>query len=165
MSLLIALCVLLAGSAATPAQPRTARGFVSGDVSFCDLVSEPSRYSGRQVRVRAVYRYGFEWAQLYSLHCSDSPKVWVDVSDSYVHDTPRSIRRRLEGGGPEGRTVGVVAVGQIHDGGFGPSGSFPLEFVIDRVESARVLADASPVAEALSTSERRRVEEFEAGKQ
>jgi hypothetical protein len=46
---------------------------------FCDLVRNPAEYNGKTVTVRATYRYGFEWEELYCLDCLDKGKAWLEV--------------------------------------------------------------------------------------
>ena len=48
-------------------------------VTFCDLVRNPDKYDGQEVSVRATYRYGFEWQELYCLDCKDKGKAWLEV--------------------------------------------------------------------------------------
>ncbi len=33
----------------------------------------------QEVNVRATYRYGFEWQELYCLDCKDKGKAWLEV--------------------------------------------------------------------------------------
>jgi hypothetical protein len=39
------------------------------DVSYCQLAKDPSAFSGKRVRVRAIYHFGFEIQRLESLTC------------------------------------------------------------------------------------------------
>ncbi len=41
-------------------------------VTYCDLMRKPEQYSGKVVRVSAIYRYGFEWSELYCLEFGQS---------------------------------------------------------------------------------------------
>jgi hypothetical protein len=48
------------------------------DVSFCELIKSPEKFEQKLVRVKAVYRYGFEWSEFYSLNCPSKKRVWVE---------------------------------------------------------------------------------------
>ncbi len=136
------------------------------DVSLCDLIADPSRFAGQHVRVRAVYRYGFEWSELYSLRCDSGARgrqVWVEFGDEYERTTKRSVRRQVGNHGAIGRTVGVVAIGTVQQGGYGHMGVYALKFEISRLESARILMQESPSPSALPAVARKRVEDFEDG--
>jgi hypothetical protein len=50
-------------------------------VSFCDLVRNPEKFNGREIIVRATYRYGYEWSELYCLDCLDKGKAWLWMRD------------------------------------------------------------------------------------
>jgi len=34
-------------------------------VAFCDITTHPGRYYKKPVRLRAIYRVGFEWQEIY----------------------------------------------------------------------------------------------------
>ena len=38
-------------------------------VSFCDLIKDPGKFDGRAVTLKASYRYGFEWQELFCVSC------------------------------------------------------------------------------------------------
>src|SRR5215813_13785653 len=44
---------------------------------FCDLLRNPEKYRDQRVKVRATFRYGFEWQQLYCLDCLDKGRAWL----------------------------------------------------------------------------------------
>src|SRR5258708_16468827 len=48
-------------------------------VTFCELVRNPELYNGKEVTVRATYKYGFEWQMLYCLDCLDKGKAWLEL--------------------------------------------------------------------------------------
>jgi hypothetical protein len=128
-------------------------------VSFCELESvsiDPTQ----EIRVRAIYRAGFEWSELYSLKCASSPRVWVDFSDDWEAQTRRAVRRELQ---KNGGTFGVTLRGKLVRGsGYGHMGAYAMKFEVLSVESAKRLDKRSFHSGALTPEMRRRVEEFEA---
>lgn len=113
-------------------------------VSFCELLQNPENYVGLQVRITAVYRYGFEWNELYCLECKKS--VYVEKGGSYESLTPRRVRKKLKWTNDRGRTVKITAVGTISgSGNFGHMGRYGRKFVIDYVDLAEVILKDSPV--------------------
>lgn len=83
-------------------------------VTFCDLVRNPEKYNGQEVRVRATYRYGFEWSELYCLDCLDKGKAWLDLV-AVDGAAERTFRRLPKGAGIVNLTVqGVFVSGETY---------------------------------------------------
>jgi len=59
-------------------------------VSFCDLLRNPDTYDGKEVTVRATYRYGFERQQLYCLECIDKGRAWLELPDDLDDDSVKA---------------------------------------------------------------------------
>src|SRR6266436_2730935 len=51
------------------------------EVSYCDLVKAPQQFAGKRIRVRAIYKYGFEIQRLDPPACCPEHrvKIWVEV--------------------------------------------------------------------------------------
>jgi hypothetical protein len=111
----------------------------------------------RQVRIRGIYRVGFEWSELYSIKCTDAPRIWVNFSDDEQTQTRKAVSRQLNKG--DG-TYGVTFIGTIGGSG-GHMGAFPLTLRVTSVEEATKLGKESVLPHALSPKVRRRVETFE----
>jgi hypothetical protein len=80
--------------------------------TFCDLLRNPEKYNGKEVIVRATYRYGFEWSQLYCLDCLDQGKAWLDMTVSFEDTSARSLKRMPKYAGIVNLTVqGVFVTG------------------------------------------------------
>jgi len=60
-------------------------------VSYCELIRHAVQYDGRRVAVRASYRYGFEWQEMFCMKCRDHGKTWLE----FESDTSSSVRRAL----------------------------------------------------------------------
>lgn len=73
-------------------------------VTFCDLVRNPEKYNGQEVKVRATYRYGVEWSEQYCLDCLDRGKAWL-VPVAVDEAAERTSKRLPEGAGIVNLTV------------------------------------------------------------
>ena len=47
-------------------------------MSYCELLRHPKEYDGKDVVVRASYRYGFEWQEMFCLDCRRLGKTWLE---------------------------------------------------------------------------------------
>ena len=100
--LLASCCVLVSAKEPQP---------VPEDVTFCQLAQNPTAYSGKRIRIRAVYSYMFEVSQLKSPTCCPQrgESIWVDF-DEELHGKSK----RLFNSFPEGMGVVLaVFVGRI----------------------------------------------------
>ena len=69
-------------------------------LTFCDLVRNPEKYNGEEITVRATYRYGFEWSQLYCLDCAKKGKAWLDtgfLDDASARSLKRAPKYKFDG--------------------------------------------------------------------
>jgi hypothetical protein len=129
------------------------------DLSVCELRNTQLGLV-KEVRIRVVYRVGFEWAELYSLKCPDAPRVWVDFSKDWESHARRAVRKEIEKG--EG-TYGVIFAGKLIKGsGFGHMGAYPMKLEVTSVESAQRIDKQSYSPNAVTPEMRRRIEVFEA---
>jgi hypothetical protein len=119
-------------------------------VSYCELMRSPEQYRGKVVRVSAIYRYGFEWSELYCLECVSEAKTWVDLDESFVSSTKANLRKKIGPHGVTGRTVRVTMVGRFDvGGGYGHMGVYRFRLIVDRLEDAKVIVDDSSLPSAL----------------
>jgi len=69
------------------------------EVTYCQLVKDPSSLTGKRLRIRAIYRYGFEIQRLEPVvWCSErGVKIWVGMgnleesSRKLLHTFPRGM--------------------------------------------------------------------------
>ena len=96
--LLLATCCVLVQAKEPELAPE--------DVTFCELARNPTAYSGKQIRIRAVYSYMFEVSRLKSPTCCSGrgESIWVDF-DEELHGKSK----RLFNSFPKGMGV-VLAV-------------------------------------------------------
>src|SRR6266851_723480 len=64
-------------------------------VPFCEMVRNPKLYDHQKVRVAAIYRYGYEWSQLYCLDCIDTGATWVELDESFADMTDSRLAKRI----------------------------------------------------------------------
>jgi hypothetical protein len=104
-------------------------------VTFCDLVRNPEKYNGEEVRVRATYRYGYEWSYLYCLDCLDKGKVWFDAA-ALDHASARSLRKLPKYAGIANLTVkGVFVSG----GTYGHQNGYRYQIVADKISDVKII--------------------------
>ena len=118
-------------------------------VSYCDLVRNAERYNGKLIRVSAIYRYGFEWSELYCLECGNEAKTWVDFDESFASSTKSGVRKKIGDHGFKGRTVRVIMVGRFDVGGYGHMGAYRSRLLVSRLEKADVVLNDSTPPSAL----------------
>jgi hypothetical protein len=130
---------------------QTVRAEDPVQVQFCDLLTNPQE--GRLVRTTAIYRYGFEWSELYCPGCEGV--VWLETSEHLKLN--HSLKRKLKSNNV-GRTVKVTVVGRMAAGGrYGHMGVYRSKFIVDRYERADVLLKESPVYSSLPESVKAKV--------
>jgi hypothetical protein len=131
--------VLLTFCCSVGAQEQKAQAM---EVSYCDLARTPQSFSGKRIRVRAVYRYGFEIQRLDSPECCPNGeiKVWVDTEQE-PNGGSLDLLRKL----PKGMGLALATFsGKFEIGGPYGDGGYRFRFTIDRIE--RLEAKAKPSA-------------------
>ena len=131
-------------------------------VGLCNITTNPERYYNKPVRLRAVYRVGFEWQEIYSLGCVDAPSVWLEFSDDIDESSHKQLKK-IDKGNHFSINVGVVMVGRLtgYAGGYGHMNGYKLSFTVDRIESATRLDNHGYYRNALSPEDRKRIEDWE----
>ncbi|HVT15580.1 MAG TPA: hypothetical protein VHQ90_05275 [Thermoanaerobaculia bacterium] len=141
-----------AGATGVPAEPL---------LTYCDLVSAPEKYYGREVRVVGVYRFGFEVEELYSTRCPDAGNTWVEEWSGYwCFDRPGQKDLTL----PWEGTFGLIARGTLTGGGkgYGHLNGYTFQFDVSCIEHIELLDHIFYHQRALTPDVHRKVERFEA---
>jgi hypothetical protein len=99
--------------------------------------------------VSAIYRYGFEWSELYCLECGNEAKTWVDFDESFASSTKSGVRKKIGDHGFKGRTVRVTMIGRFELGGYGHMGAYQSRLLVSRLEKADLILNDSPLPNAL----------------
>ena len=78
-SVMLPLLILLASGGLCARGPKTDP--VVKNIRYCDLIRDWKELLGQRIRVRAIYRYGFELSRLDSPSCcaAGGDKIWVNV--------------------------------------------------------------------------------------
>jgi hypothetical protein len=105
-------------------------------VSFCDLLRNPERYDGKEVIVRATWRYGFEWSQFYCIDCSPKQTTWLEISPGLDEESSRVLQRR-----PKAGIVNITVRGLFQSGGhFGHLNGYQNRFIARSVSNVAVVS-------------------------
>ena len=131
------------------------------DISFCKLLQSPEKFEQQPVRVKAIFRRGFEKSEFYSLKCPTDKRVWVEGGTNTK--CLNSGKLGEMNSDDSELTVGVVVVGKLTGttGNYGHLGAGDYEFKINCVERYEVLLQSSLAAQYLTPEQRRKVEKFE----
>jgi hypothetical protein len=121
-------------------------------VAYCDLVRRPELYDQKVIRVKAIYRYGYEWSELYCGDCLKGHQTWVGFDESFETRTDADVARKLGDNGFKGRTVSVVMIGTFHSsgGGYGHMGAYRFQLLVSSVEQAKIILNDSPLPSAIT---------------
>jgi hypothetical protein len=107
-------------------------------VSYCDLVSNPEKFEGKEVTVRASYRYGFEWQELFCLECRKVGKTWLEFGDDFTHESRVGLKRFPKSQG----TINAVFTGIFHSskGSYG-DGSYRFQLMLRVITHAELVSE------------------------
>jgi hypothetical protein len=105
-------------------------------ISFCDLLGNSEKYDGKEVTVRATYRYGFEWQELYCLDCLVKDKVWLEFGSDLDDSSHKALRRAPKGAG----IVNLTVQGTFKSGGsFGRLAGYRYELTARNIRDVVVV--------------------------
>jgi hypothetical protein len=111
-------------------------------VSFCEIIQTPKDFAEKKIRLKAIFRFGYEWSELFCLNCKG--RIWLEYGDSFDNLTKSSIRKKVKWS-EKGKTVNIVAVGKLYiSGRYGHLGGYKYKFVTDYIEEAEVILNDSP---------------------
>jgi hypothetical protein len=120
-------------------------------LELCDLLDQPQGFDGKRVTVRASYRYGFEWQEIYCLQCRQRAKVWLAIPPVLPKAVQSSLHRLPKDQG----TVNATFTGVFHGkpSVFG-DGGYQYQFDLERMERVDVISHSGAVPDALQDHER-----------
>jgi hypothetical protein len=126
-SFVVALVLLISAGSAVAQKAEAVE-----EVSYCDLVKTPQQFAGRRIRVRAIYKYGFELQRLDSPNCCPErgTKIWVEIESGLEGDSLRLYRKF-----PKGMGLALATFeGRFESGGPYGDGGYPFKFTVDKME-------------------------------
>ena len=102
------------------------------DVSLCQLSKDPALFSGRRVRVRAVYVHGFEVQLLEPPSCCPEigTRIWVQITTDLDEGSERLFRRKLN----TGIGVALVTFVGVFETGISAPGGIKSRLIVDEIE-------------------------------
>jgi hypothetical protein len=110
-------------------------------VSYCDLINAPQQFAGRRIRVRAIYKYGFEIQRLDSPACCPERgvKIWVEIETGL-----EGLSLRLYHKFPKGMGLALATFeGTFESGGPYGDGGYRLRFTVDKIGKLEAMAKPS----------------------
>lgn len=103
------------------------------DVSYCDLARRPSEFSGKRIRVRAVYRYAFEIQRLEPPACcpESGAKISMQIQAPLAGKSVKLFHKF-----PKGQGLVLATFSGTFESG-GPYGTFAdrYQLVADQIEN------------------------------
>lgn len=104
-------------------------------VQYCDLIKNPEDYDGKVVTLRATYRYGFEWQEIYCLKCRNLGKTWLEIWD--ITKKSKKILKKFPN---DDGTVNAIFTGifQSSKGPFG-NGGYRFRFKLKEISQAELI--------------------------
>jgi hypothetical protein len=117
-------------------------------VDYCELIHNPQKYDQKTVRVRAIYRYGYEWSELYCPNCVDQyRRTWVNPKSLDESCTKAKVAKQLKDSNFKGRTLRVLMVGKFNGSGgsYGHLNGYQFQFDARCIEEAITLLKDSPL--------------------
>jgi hypothetical protein len=127
-------------------------GFSEPPTTFCDLLRNPEKYDGKEVTVRATWRYGFEWSQFYCLDCLDKGRAWLEMPSDLDDVSTKILSRKPKGAGIVNLTVQGVFMSGGH---FGHLNAYPYQLVARRVSNVAVVLSGMKDAAKEKEAEKR----------
>jgi hypothetical protein len=123
-------------------------------VSYCELIRHPKEYDGKNIAVRATYRYGFEWQEMFCMRCRDDGKTWLEFGT----DTPAGVRRALGKAPRHQGTLNATFYGTFR-GSKGPygDGGYAFRFDVKAVKGVETVSKDGWAPERLSASEQQKL--------
>ena len=109
----------------------------SSPLRYCKLLEGARRYSGKQVRVTAHWRFGFETTILFEPACPERTGAWLEFADDSL-SCPESERNR-NAPGPHDKEAEVIVTGRlIGPGRYGHLGAYEYKFVATCLEKIKI---------------------------
>jgi hypothetical protein len=94
-------------------------------------------FNGKEFTIRATYRYGFEWQQLYCLACLDKGKAWLEISNDMDSASEKALKHAPKNAGIVNLTVtGIFMSGST----YGHLNGYRYKFVANKVRNISIVS-------------------------
>ena len=116
-------------------------------VNLCDLIENSAEYQNKVIRIKATYRYGYHYSELFCSDCwtRDKGRIYVFFDEAWQENSKPDLINILTNKGDE-KTINVTFIGLFADPN--PSDKrtapFQFKFTLIKVEKAEVLTEDSP---------------------
>jgi hypothetical protein len=122
-------------------------------VEYCDLIKNPEVYDGKEVTLRATYRYGFEWQEIYCLECRNLGKTWLEIWD-LTKKSKKILKKFPKNDG----TINAIFTGifQSSKGPFG-DGGYRYRFLLKEISQAELVTKSGADPNALAKNEKEKL--------
>lgn len=102
-------------------------------IDFCDLVRNPDKFDGKEVTVRASFRWGFEWQEIFCLNCIDVGSTRLEIAETFTTPVTMKILKKLP---KNNGTVNAVFTGTFKNEG---SMSSRYKFYLTDISEVKVI--------------------------
>lgn len=111
------------------------------EITYCQLARDPAAFSGKRIRIRAIYSYMFEVSRLKSPTCcaERDVSIWVDFDEKLGSNSRKLFHRFPRGMG----FVLATFVGRFEGGGPYGDGGYQFKFTVDQIEKLEARAKSS----------------------
>jgi hypothetical protein len=122
-------------------------------VEYCALVKNPEKYDGKEVTVRATYRYGFEWSEIFCLDCRDTGKTWLEIGD--ITKKSEKILKKFP---KDDGTINALFTGTFESskGPFG-DGGYRFRLMLKEISQAKLVTKSGADPKQLPDDTRKKV--------
>ena len=116
-------------------------------VSYCELIRHAKQYDGKDVSVRAAYRYGSESQEMFATKCRDQGKTWLEFKAGTLGNAARH----------QG-TFNATFYGTFHaTKGRHDDGGYDFRFDAKSVKAVKIVSTNGSAPELLPARERKRL--------
>lgn len=122
--------------------------------SLCDVIRDPGKFDGRAVTLKASYRYGFEWQELFCVSCRGAARVWLNLGDEPSKALARELRRLPKHQGTINGTFTGVFRGKPSAYG---DGGYRYQLDLSALTGVDIVSKSGAVPEALPAVEGKRL--------
>jgi hypothetical protein len=158
LTMLICIIVFVGAEPYLPAsEVNNKRPEVYMPVQYCVMIENANEYDLKKVVVKASYRYGEEWQEMFGLKCRDNQKTHLEyepVTDEAEIEIIRAVRKAPRRQG----IINATFYGTFRASGspFG-DGSYKYKFSVEQIEDITVVSKEGWVPESLSEKSQKRM--------
>jgi hypothetical protein len=126
------------------------------NISVMEAADKAREFDGKAVQLKGVFRFGFEWSELYCYKNGSWPQIWAEFPENDVEGI-RKLSSTLKGEG----TVNVIFEGLLYSSQppYGHS-ALKQKIVVKKVVYAKRVSRRGSVYSALTRSEQEKVQRW-----